>query len=119
MKKQMHFAFFALACVGCVLLAAVLQGCAGSSYALPTGTQLKASGVLDANVDMKPIDKGRTLVVTRCTECHRQYWPKWYEPEEWPKMARNMGEKTSLTSSQIENLSAYLVAASEAAAASE
>lgn len=114
MKKQMYFAIFSLACLSCVLLSLAMQGCASSSYAMPTGEQLKILGVVEANADTKSINKGRALAMTKCMGCHRQYWPKRYSSHRWPKLAKDMGRRASLTSSQIEDLSAYLVAASKA-----
>jgi hypothetical protein len=89
-------------------VAAVLAGCATSAGTLPTPGQL-ASGA-----DMASLRRGRALAVTDCTSCHRLYWPREYQPDEWPRIVREMAGLMSLSKTQVRDLTLYFRAASQA-----
>ena len=92
-------------------LAAVVltaAGCAVSNGFLPMPEQLANSGLVSTDTDMSALRRGRALVVTRCADCHRMYWPHEYSSEEWRHFARSMGELASMRKTQIRDLQLYL-----------
>ena len=91
------------------LAAALLIGCATMSEPGLTSERMAAAGV-----DEAAMRRGRALAVTTCAECHRFYWPHEYSAEEWPGIARKMGNRASLSKSQVDDLVLYLVTTSRA-----
>jgi mono/diheme cytochrome c family protein len=101
--------------VAALSLAAGVAGCAGGRASVPTADELSAAGALPRGADVDAIRRGRVIFVTECGACHRLYLPGEYSPEEWRPIARRMGERASLGSDQVEDLTRYLTAASRAA----
>lgn len=53
-------------------------------------------------------NKGRVLLETRCSSCHKAYQPKDYTITEWKGILNRMGPRASLRSSEIEAIMQYL-----------
>ncbi|RJP75372.1 MAG: hypothetical protein C4532_00555 [Candidatus Abyssobacteria bacterium SURF_17] len=101
-----------LALFGAILL---LVGCAGLTNSLPIPEHLMEQGAVRDDSQLDSLRRGRALAVTECTECHRLYWPGDYAPDEWPRIIRKMGYRTSLDAGQLSDLELYHVTASRAA----
>jgi len=95
--------------------AAVFVGCASVSGSLPTAEELADRAVLPAGAEVSALARGRALAVTKCTGCHRFYWPYEYAPQRWSRIARKMSKLASLSERQTDDLEAYFLAASRAA----
>jgi hypothetical protein len=96
---------------GMLFLILLLVGCALGGRTIPSAESLSASSGVPADV----LQRGRGLWTRECAACHRTYWPDEYPPESWPDLALDMGERTGLGSAEIDDLTKFLVAASEAA----
>ena len=70
-------------------------------------------GIVDANADLASLNRGRVSAIMDCRECHRQYWPQEFTAKRWPDLADEMGEEAFLRDDEIDELIAYLVAASK------
>ncbi len=80
--------------------------------ALPTEGQLLAAGASSAGENYCSMQRGRALLVTRCTECHRLFFPCEYPPAVWPGLIQGMGRKSNFSLRQIGDMTRYMVAAS-------
>ena len=61
--------------------------------------------------------KGRGYFMRECSKCHRYIMPSERSAEEWPKILAGKKNKVSLTGSQFQELSDYVIAESKAAKA--
>ncbi len=80
--------------------------------ALPTGKQLLAGGSNSVSEHYCSVQRGRALVVTDCTACHRLFFPCEYPPGVWASIMQDMGRRANLSARQVGDLSRYMVAAS-------
>lgn len=80
--------------------------------ALPTARALLAADVPSADERYCSMQRGRALVVTECTACHRFFFPCEYPPAMWPSLIQNMASRPVLTNRQIGDMTRYMVAAS-------
>lgn len=91
----------------CLLALLALIGCA-SIKRMPAADEVETR---PEGPDRETLRRGRALAVTECAGCHRIYWPEEFSPNQWSDIAQNMGRRASLTTSQTEDLRAYLMAA--------
>jgi hypothetical protein len=91
-----------------LLLACLLfVGCETANYA-PVVTQRIARSSQDG--DLAKLDRGRTLFVHRCIECHTLP-PMWkYSLEDWPQIVNDMSHRASLKPAERQAVIAYIVA---------
>lgn len=100
-----------------MLLAAVLAfaagsaGCAAGKASIPTAEELYAAGGLPRGADMNALRRGRTILLTECTGCHRLFLPGEYSTEQWRGIVRRMAARASLARDQAEDLARYLESA--------
>jgi len=86
-----------------LIAALLLAACETSNYAPPiTSTRY--------NVDLARLERGRTLFVRRCIECHTlpAIWK--YSREDWPKIVNDMSRRASLKQAEREAVIAYILA---------
>lgn len=93
-------------------LAAGIAGCAAGKASLPTAEELSASGTLPRGADMDALRRGRNVLVTECTGCHRLFLPGEYSPEQWRAIVKRMAVRASLSDDQAADLVRYLSASS-------
>ena len=61
-------------------------------------------------VDVGLLEKGRTLLVHRCIECHTLP-PLWhYQIEDWPEIVNSMAHRASLKPQERDAIIAYILA---------
>lgn len=96
-----------------VAVAALLAGCATTNYSMPTPERLVELNIVESDADLAALDRGRVMAIMDCRDCHRQYWPQEYSAKRWPRLARNMGKLSNMDDNEIDDLTAYLVAASK------
>lgn len=89
-------------------------GCANMPSFLPTESQLVAADALSEPAPCDSLLRGRALVVTQCTSCHRFFFPCEYPSRAWPALINDMGRRALLTRRQIGDATRYMVAASRA-----
>jgi len=109
MSERLKFAIGA----SLLLLAGSVIGCSAIRR-LPAAEEVVPYG---ENRDRETLRRGRALMVTECTSCHRTYWPGEFSPREWSDISLNMGQRASLTTPQTEDLRDYVMAAARAEAA--
>jgi hypothetical protein len=90
-----------------VMLIAVLSllSCETANYAPPVKSTAR---------DLPKLDRGRTLFVHRCIECHTlpAIWK--YSREDWPKIVNDMSRRASLKPADREAVIAYILAVRKA-----
>ncbi len=94
--------------------AALAVGCESTGWRLPMAEELVAPGTAD-EAEAEVLRRGRALMVTRCADCHRLYWPGQYTPEVWAMFLRQHSQRVSLAKENLAAIEAYIVAASRAA----
>jgi mono/diheme cytochrome c family protein len=80
----------------------LLFGCETTNYAPRVRTTSR---------DFSKLERGRTLFVHRCIECHTLP-PIWkYSREDWPKIVNDMSHRASLKPAERDAVVAYILAA--------
>ena len=102
MRKSTILAAFAGA-LGLLLVTGCVTG------RLPMPEQLVRSGAVPQGADLASLKKGRAVMITSCTECHRFYWPHEYRPDEWREILPDMAGRSSLSEEQTENITRYIL----------
>jgi mono/diheme cytochrome c family protein len=84
------------------LLICIFVGCETANYAPPVRSTSK---------DFSQLERGRTLFVHRCIECHTlpAIWK--YSRDDWPKIVNDMSHRASLKPADREAVVAYILAA--------
>lgn len=82
---------------------AVLAGCRVSP---PTATAIDASR---AHVELTELQRGRSLLVTKCGNCHRPPLPTDHGAHEWPEKLDEMSTRANLDVLQRRLIEQYLV----------
>jgi hypothetical protein len=83
-----------------------LISCETSNYA-PRVTSTSAT---KRNIDQMTLERGRTLLVHRCIECHTLP-PIWkYSREDWPEIVNSMSHRASLKRAERDAVIAYILA---------
>ena len=85
---------------------AALSGCVAG----PGGQPAQTAG-------NNAMTQGRGYFMRECIKCHRYFLPKERTPAEWTKILAGKRSKVSLTGSQFQELSDYVMAESKAAKA--
>jgi len=63
--------------------------------------------------DVSTLERGRTLFVHRCIECHTLPTIWKYSREDWPKIVNDMSHRASLRPADREAVIAYILAVRE------
>ena len=88
-----------------LLVAFVFVSCETANYAPPVTSTSRTQAV-----DLPNLERGRTLFVHRCIECHTlpAIWK--YSREDWPKIVNDMSHRASLKPAEREAVIAYILA---------
>jgi len=81
----------------------VLIGCTKPP---PQATALDAER---GNVALADLTEGRTLLIRKCSGCHRTPLPAEYRAAEWPKHVTEMAERSKIDDKQKALIERYLV----------
>ena len=85
-------------------------GCETANYAPPVTSQMAATSHQRHAGDLSKLERGRTLLVHRCIECH-SLPPMWkYSREDWPQIVNDMSHRASLKPEEREAVIAYILA---------
>jgi len=88
---------------------ACLAACESINY-VPPATPQMAGATKGRPVDVALLQKGRTLLVHRCIECHTLP-PLWhYKIEDWPEIVNSMSHRASLKPADRDAIVAYILA---------
>jgi nitrate/TMAO reductase-like tetraheme cytochrome c subunit len=90
-----------------IVLLCVLAGCRAS---LPTAT---ATDAFRANVELAELQRGRSLVVSKCGNCHRPPHPAERRPNEWPETLDEMSQRANVDLTQRHLIEEYLITMAE------
>jgi nitrate/TMAO reductase-like tetraheme cytochrome c subunit len=91
--------------LACLLFA----GCETANYAPPVTARVARSENRGAGV--AKLERGRTLFVHRCIECHTLP-PMWkYSREDWPLIVNDMAHRASLKTEDQQAVIAYILEA--------
>ena len=90
-----------------LLIAALfLFGCETSNYAPSVTPQMAKS----TSSELPKLERGRTLFVHRCIECHTLP-PIWkYSRKDWPEIVNSMSHRASLKPAERDAVIAYILA---------
>jgi hypothetical protein len=90
-------------------IAACLVACESINYVPPVTPQM-AAATKGRPVNVALLQKGRTLLVHRCIECHTLP-PLWhYKTEDWPEIVNSMSHRASLNPPDRDAIVAYILA---------
>ncbi len=92
-----------------LLIAACFAGC--GIRQLPTAEDI-AQRLPEYEADLETLRRGRSLVVTSCSACHRLFFPSEYRPGAWHKITSNMGSRMFMGPKTTAVIREYLTAAS-------
>jgi mono/diheme cytochrome c family protein len=87
-------------------LAILVCALAGCQVSLPSAT---ASDASRANIELADLQRGRSLLVTRCGSCHRPPMPGERRAVEWPDKLDKMTERANLDVAQRHLIESYLM----------
>jgi hypothetical protein len=88
---------------------ACLVACESLNY-VPAVTPQMAAATKGRPVNVALLQKGRTLLVHRCVECHTLP-PLWhYKTEDWPQIVNSMAHRASLKPAEQDAIVAYILA---------
>jgi hypothetical protein len=87
-----------------VVAIGALAGCGVSSP--PVATPLDASR---AHVELAELERGRSLLVSKCGGCHRTPLPASYRQDLWPGKLDEMSSRANLDVAQRHLIEAYVV----------
>lgn len=87
------------------LVALVLAGCGGSW--IPVATEADA---VRASSTVAELNRGRTLLVGSCGNCHQAPSPRDRRAAEWPDEVEEMRERADLEPGEAEAITRYLAA---------
>jgi len=90
---------------------ATFAACETANYAPPaTISMARSTSLAKQHVDLAKLERGRTLFVHRCIECHTLP-PIWkYSREDWPKIVNDMSHRASLKPVERDAIVAYVLA---------
>jgi len=95
--------------LGLLVVVACLAGCESLNY-VPPATPQMAAATKGRPVNAALLQKGRTLLVHRCIECHTLP-PLWhYKTEDWPEIVNSMAPRASLKPADRDAIVAYILA---------
>ena len=97
--------------LGTVVAVCFLFGCETANYAPPvTPTMIRLTSRTKQNADAMKLERGRTLFVRRCIECHTLPAMWKYSREDWPKIVNDMSHRASLKPEDRDAIVAYILA---------
>jgi hypothetical protein len=92
-----------------LVVVACLVACQSLNY-VPPATPQMAAAIKGRPVNVALLQKGRTLLVHRCIECHTLP-PLWhYKTEDWPEIVNSMAHRASLNPADRDAIVAYILA---------
>ena len=95
--------------LGLLVVVACLVACESINY-VPPATPQMAAAIKGRPVNVALLQKGRTLLVHRCIECHTLP-PLWhYKIEDWPEIVNSMAHRASLKPADRDAIVAYILA---------
>jgi uncharacterized membrane protein len=101
--KPIHLVWLSIALVG-------IAACETSNYAPPVTTEMARTASAKKQIDQSQLDRGRTLFVHRCIECHTLP-PMWkYSREDWPQIVNDMSHRASLKPEDRDAVITYILA---------
>ena len=68
-----------------------------------------------ANVELAQLERGRSLVLAKCSSCHQPPLPADHTALDWPSKIGEMAERSKLDAEQRRMIEQYLVVMSNAA----
>jgi uncharacterized membrane protein len=92
------------------LVASVLAVAAASCT--PPPPRATASDAARANVALADLERGRTLLLNRCSSCHRAPMPADQRASNWPHEVADMAARAKIDDAQQHLITLYLVAMS-------
>lgn len=87
-----------------VIIMFALAACVRSTP--PTATAADASR---AHIELAQLQQGRSLMVTKCGNCHRPPMPADHAADEWPQKLDEMASRANLDTTQRHLIEQYLV----------
>jgi hypothetical protein len=95
--------------LGLLGIVACLVACESINNVPPVTPEM-ATATKGRPVDVALLQKGRTLLVHRCIECHTLP-PLWhYKTEDWPEIVNSMAHRASLKSADRNAIVGYILA---------
>ncbi len=92
------------------LLCLIFVACEAANYAPPVTQPMASRALRKQRVDAAELERGRTLFVHRCIECHTLPGMWKYSDEDWPRIVNGMSHRASLKPADRDAVVAYILA---------
>ncbi len=92
--------------LGVLSLLALGLGCSGLP-SFPTVEQLSVANRLPTGTDPALVTRGRSLLMTSCDRCHRNYRPEEYAPAKWADIVQRMSQRSQLDAEEAQAVTRY------------
>jgi hypothetical protein len=93
-----------------VMALCFLFGCETSNYVPPVTPAMTSASSRKQHIDAVKLERGRSLFVHRCIECHTLPAMWKYSREDWPKIVNDMSHRASLKPAERDAIVAYILA---------
>lgn len=84
-----------------MLLALFVVACSTALYMPKESTRISKE-------DLREMQKGRVVYITKCSNCHSLVLPEKYSPREWKVLVKRMSPKSHLTPQEEEEILKYV-----------
>jgi len=93
-----------------LLAVTALYACATSEeLRAPDAGELVLKGKSMSDQDVSRLDKGRSLYMKECNECHWRKWPDERKPDEWKKILKRHRGRIPLDDASFGELADYVL----------
>jgi hypothetical protein len=106
---------FRAAAVCAALAGAALAGCA-SRLPEPNAADAARAAKVWPGTTVGDLHRGKVQYMQRCSACHGLIDPHQFDAAKWPGFVQEMSGKLQITRSEVDDLTRYLVVASESRA---
>ena len=101
-----------------LIVTSQLASCEATNYVPPVTTQMASANSRMKDVDpstslrtsLAKLERGRTLFVHRCIECHTLPALWHYTPKDWEQIVNDMAHRASLKPAERDAVIAYILA---------
>jgi nitrate/TMAO reductase-like tetraheme cytochrome c subunit len=89
----------------------IFVSCESTNYVPPVTSEMtKAASRTRQDVDLGKLERGRTLFVHRCIECHTLPAMWRYTNKDWAEIVNDMSHRASLKPAERDAIVAYILA---------
>lgn len=98
--------------VASLLALAATAGCAGIDVPRATPLDVERAAGTRPGTTLAELERGRSLYLAKCTNCHQPISPHAYTPAAWPAEIAEMAERSKATPAEVDMIALYLTTVS-------